>query len=175
MRRVPALLALSVLLVSCSFASKDEGPVKEKGVFPDIILENAEYLLGQSGENPIAITGGKITFYSKDNRAEMESFSFVQKDDDGNIILEGSADSGTVNTKSKKMELKGNVYLAKTDEQMEIRSDSLSFDSENEEASAEGKVVVKSDKGSFSGYDFKGDLVNMVYSFSKLDEGNIEL
>ena len=163
------------ILVSCTFSSKDDGEAGPKTIVPDIILENAVYTLGQKGENPIVIEGDKITFYSKDNRAELESFSFYQEDEDGNVVLEGSADQGLINTKNKTMELEGNVRLAKLDEEMEILAESLFFDSDREEASADGKVVVKSKEGAFKGEDFKGDLKNMVYSFAKMEDGNIEI
>ena len=163
------------ILVSCTFSSKDDGEAGPKTVVPDIILENAVYTLGQKGENPIVIEGDKITFYSKDNRAELESFSFYQEDEDGNVVLEGSADKGLINTKNKTMELEGNVRLAKLDDGMEILAESLFFDSDREEASADGKVVVKSKEGAFKGEDFKGDLKNMVYSFAKMEDGNIEI
>ncbi|MBO5769817.1 MAG: LPS export ABC transporter periplasmic protein LptC [Spirochaetales bacterium] len=170
-----AVLLSILILTSCTFSSKEDQEKGEKTAVPDIILEKAEYLLGQSGENPIIIYGDKITFYSKDNRAELDKFSFVQKADDGSIILEGSADGGLINTKTKTLNLEGNVILRKVDEGMEIISDNLIFDSENEEASADGKVMVKSKEGNFSGEDFKGDLRNMVYSFSKMEDGNINL
>lgn len=173
--RLLSLLLSILILTSCTFSSKEDQDKGEKVTVPDIILENAEYLLGQSGENPIVINGEKITFYSKDNRAELERFSFVQKDEDGSIILEGSADGGIINTKTKTMNLSGNVILRNASDDMEILAENLIYDSENDEASADGKVVIKSKEGNFSGEDFKGDLRNMVYSFSKMEDGNIEL
>lgn len=170
------LVVLSILLfTSCTFSSKEDGEVGPKTVVPDIILENAVYTLGQKDEMPIIIEGDKITFYSKDNRAELEAFTFYQKDEAGNIVLEGSANNGIINTKSKTMELSGNVRLSKLDEGMEILSEALFFDSDREEASADGKVVVKSKEGAFKGEDFKGDLKNMVYSFAKMEDGNIDI
>lgn len=169
------LLILISLLISCTFSSKEENEPREKTAYPDLVLENAEYLLGQSNERPIVVRGERITFYSKDNRAELERFSFSQEDEEGNIILQGSADEGLINTKSKTMDLKGNVFLEKPGEGMEIHAENLFFDSESEEAKADGKVVVKSKDGEFSGTDFYGDLRNMVYSFSEMEDGKIKI
>ena len=99
----------------------------------------------------------------------------AEYDEEGNIILQGSADEGLINTKSKTMDLKGNVFLEKPGEGMEIHAENLFFDSESEEAKADGKVVVKSKDGEFSGTDFYGDLRNMVYSFSEMEDGKIKI
>ena len=85
-------LFLIILLSSCSFVSEEEGSTDDT-VRPDIVLIGAEYTLGQAGENPIFIKSPRMTFYSSDNRAVTEALSFVQYDDDGNIIIEGQADS----------------------------------------------------------------------------------
>lgn len=174
MKRLIPILFI-VLLTSCTFSSKDDKPRAEKAIYPDIILEDAEYLLGQKGEEPIVIYGEKMVLYSKDNKAELEMFSFSQKDKAGNVILEGRADEGLIFTESKKMELKGNVTLIQVSEGMEIKSDSVFFDSDEEVVSAPGRVMVKSKDGSFSGRGFNGDLKNSIYSFEMLEEGNIEL
>ena len=129
----------SLLIASCSFVS-DDGTVHEKLATPDIILENAAYTLGQSNESPIFIKSSRIEFYSKDNRATTEALSFVQYNDDGNVRLEGSADKSVIDTESKRMELEGNVKLSENDSGMMIEADTLIFDSENEEITADGHV-----------------------------------
>ena len=78
------LFPLILMLASCSFVS-DDGEEHAKLATPDIILEDAEYTLGQSGENPIFIRSSHIEFYSKDERAVTESLTFVQYNEDGEI------------------------------------------------------------------------------------------
>ena len=63
MRRIFWIIAASLLIASCSFVT-DDGTEHEKLVTPDIILENATYTLGQTGEPPIFITSSRIEFYS---------------------------------------------------------------------------------------------------------------
>ena len=67
MRRILWVITVSLLMASCSFVSDDETE-HEKLVTPDIILENATYTLGQTGEPPIFIKSSRIELYSDDNR-----------------------------------------------------------------------------------------------------------
>lgn len=164
----------SLLIASCSFVS-DDGTVHEKLATPDIILENAAYTLGQSNESPIFIKSSRIEFYSKDNRATTEALSFVQYNDDGNVRLEGSADNSVIDTESKRMELEGNVKLSENDSGMMIEADTLIFDSENEEITADGHVRVVSKDGEFEGTGFAGDLMTSSYSFASIKKGVFKL
>ena len=168
------VVIVSLLLASCSFVS-DDGTVHEKLVTPDIILENAAYTLGQSGESPIFIKSSRIEFYSKDNRATTEALSFVQYNDDGNVRLEGSADNSVIYTESKRMELEGNVKLSENDSGMMIEADTLIFDSVNVEITADGHVRVVSEDGEFEGTGFAGDLMTSSYSFASIEKGVFRL
>ena len=137
--------------------------------------ENAAYTLGQSNESPIFIKSSRIEFYSKDNRATTEALSFVQYNDDGNVRLEGSADKSVIDTESKRMELEGNVKLSENDSGMMIEADTLIFDSENEEITADGHVRVVSEDGEFEGTGFAGDLMTSSYSFASIEKGVFKL
>ncbi len=161
-------------LISCTF-SENNNESHEKAVLPSLILENATYQLGQSGENPISINSARITFYSDDNSATIENFSFQQIDDDGNIAIEGRANHGELNTNTKAMNLEGEVVLMQLKEEMEIEADSLYFSPEDEEISSNDTVVVKSKSGDFAGTGFFGDLREQTYSFVSLDKGAIAL
>ncbi len=168
------LFPLILMLASCSFVS-DDGEEHAKLATPDIILEDAEYTLGQSGENPIFIRSSHIEFYSKDERAVTESLTFVQYNDDGEVRLEGSADSSEIDTGSKVMNLSGNVRLTENDSNMMIEADTLMFDSENEEMTADGHVKVVSSDGEFEGTGFAGDLKMDAYSFTTIEKGVFRL
>lgn len=161
------------MVVSCSF-NKESETKKEKMALPSIVLENATYVLGQNKQMPIDIDARKITFYSDDNKALLEDFKFSQKDEEGNIVLEGNALKGEINTSTKVLDLEGDVHLRQVQQNMEIETDILHFDSENEEISSSGFVVVKSESGSFSGKGFNGDLREQVYSFESMEQGTIE-
>ena len=174
MRRLLWVIIVSLLMASCSFVS-DDGTEHEKLVTPDIILENATYTLGQTGEPPIFIKSSMIELYSDDNRAITEALSFIQYNEDGEIRLEGSADSSEIDTESKVMKLDGNVRLAENESGMMIEADTLMFDSENDEVTADGNVKVVSDDGEFEGTGFAGDLLLSSYSFASIEKGVFRL
>ena len=104
-----------------------------------------------------------------------EALSFVQYNDDGNVRLEGSADNSVIDTESKRMELEGNVKLSENDSGMMIEADTLIFDSENEEITADGHVRVVSKDGEFEGTGFAGDLMTSSYSFASIEKGVFRL
>lgn len=170
---VPLIIVLS--LISCRFNDSDGKSRTEKIEHPDIILEEAEYKLNQLSESPIVLVGSKITFYSADHRAELESFTFYQENSDGERVMEGSADSGTVDTANETLNLSGNVMIKQQSNNIELRTDSVMIDTKNEEISSSDRVMVKSDKGTFSGLGFKGDMKRQVYTFTSLDRGEIEI
>ena len=177
MRKTLFLLVIVLLIVSS--CKKDESVVEtikdemEKGIYPDIILENAEYHIGEDGSSPIYMTAGKITFYSKDGYALVESMEFVSKDDEGNTSISGSAVKGRIDTEGSSMDLSGGVVFKDEERNMEIKAESLVFDRSEDTIVADGRVMVESKEGSFIGRDFKGDLRTGVYVFSEIEEGEL--
>ena len=177
MKRI--LFLLIFILLFLSSCKKDEGTVvsdnseREKGIYPDIILENAEYHIGEDGSDPIYLKAGKITFYSKDGYALTESMEFVSKDEKGNITISGSAGNGWIDTEGSSMNLSEGVVFKDEERNMKINADNLIFDREEDTIVADGRVMVESEEGSFIGRDFKGDLRTGVYIFSEIEEGEL--
>ena len=66
MKRI--LFLLIFILLFLSSCKKDGGTVagdnieREKGIYPDIILENAEYHIGEDGSDPVYLKAGKDYF-----------------------------------------------------------------------------------------------------------------
>ena len=177
MKRI--LFLLIFILTFLSSCKKDEGTVvsdnseREKGIYPDIILENAEYHIGEDGSDPIYLKAGKITFYSKDGYALTESMEFVSKDEKGNITISGSAGKGWIDTEGSSMNLSEGVVFKDEERNMKINADNLIFDREEDTIVADGRVMVESEEGSFIGRDFKGDLRTGVYTFSEIEKGEL--
>lgn len=177
MKRI--LFLLIFILTFLSSCKKDEGTVvsdnseREKGIYPDIILENAEYHIGEDGSDPIYLKAGKITFYSKDGYALTESMEFVSKDEKGDITISGSAGKGWIDTEGSSMNLSEGVVFKDEERNMKINADNLIFDREEDTIVADGRVMVESEEGSFIGRDFKGDLRTGVYIFSEIEEGEL--
>ena len=177
MKRI--LFLLIFILTFLSSCKKDEGTVvsdnseREKGIYPDIILENAEYHIGEDGSDPIYLKAGKITFYSKDGYALTESMEFVSKDENGDITISGSAGKGWIDTEGSSMNLSEGVVFKDEERNMKINADNLIFDREEDTIVADGRVMVESEEGSFIGRDFKGDLRTGVYTFSEIEKGEL--
>ena len=177
MKRILCLLIF--ILTFLSSCKKDEGTIvsdnseREKGIYPDIILENAEYHIGENGSDPIYLKAGKITFYSKDGYALTESMEFVSKDEKGNITISGSAGKGWIDTEGSSMNLSEGVVFKDEERNMKINADNLVFDREEDTIVADGRVVVESEEGIFIGRDFKGDLRTGVYIVSESEEGEL--
>ena len=173
------LFLLIFILPFLSSCKKDEGTVvsdnseREKGIYPDIILENAEYHIGEDGSDPIYLKAGKITFYSKDGYALTESMEFVSKDENGDITISGSAGKGWIDTEGSSMNLSGGVVFKDEERNMKISAENLIFDREEDTIVADGRVMVESEEGSFIGRDFKGDLRTGVYTFSEIEKGEL--
>ena len=106
-----ALILFILIILAFSSCKKDgetaivDKSEMEKGIYPDIILENAEYHIGENGSDPILLKAGKITFYSKDGYALTEDMTFSSQDEKGDIVFSGSAGRGMVNTDGSNMSL----------------------------------------------------------------------
>lgn len=174
MRRA-LLILIPILIISCVFNDEEGKPRAEKLAHPDIILENAVYQLSQGSGNPIVLDGEKITFYNDDHRAVLENFSFLQKDSNGEIRIEGHADKGLVNTENETLELEGNVLISENSEKLVINADQVFLDIKNKEITASGPVTVSSEAGSFYGSGFSGDLKTKKYLFSEIERGELVL
>lgn len=167
MKKALSLLLFAILLSSCHFP-ESEGSGHRDIALADMILEDAELVLGRDGENPIRIRASKISFYQAEDLALLEDISFTQEDG-----LEGSAESAELDTKNEILTLNGEAVIGKPSENLEIRSsDGIVFDSKRQEVGTEGEVMVKSDDGEFLGEGFFGDLKTESYSFERIRRGS---
>ena len=168
------LLLILILIPSCKkggdvvTAEKEE---KEKGIYPDVILENAEYHIGQEGSSPIVMKAKKITFYSKDGYALTEDMEFVSFSRDGKEEIRGSAGQGRIDTEGSSMDLWNGVVFEDKERNMKILGDTLFYDRSEDTLVADGRVVVESEEGNFTGNDFRGDLRSGVFTFLSIEEG----
>ncbi len=173
-KKVLALLLLLVLLLSsCSFDRKDERDgEKEKGIYPDVIMENADCKVGQSDNSPIAIKAKKMLLYSSDGYSLLEEFSFSSFSDSGSVETEGRATRGKIELDGSELTLSGDVTFSRPSDNMLIKAEELTYNKEKDEITTNGHVMVESEEGIIEGYDFKGDLINDVYTFSRIEKGD---
>lgn len=172
MKKIAIFLLLLFLLFSCS--KHDSSNEISTTSHPDMILNNAEYIIYQKDGNPITLHADKLEFYTEDNYAKATNLSFTTSKEDKSDLIEGTSDEGTIYIKEKIIEMTGNVEFRKIDDEMEIRSDSILYDSEKNVIESNGLVVVKSKNGSFTGKDFKGDMQKEEYTFSSIEKGELK-
>ena len=170
---IPLLMVLC-LLPSCTFERNEEVKT-EKLERPDMVLERGTMQV-HTGEEPVMLSSEKITYYSIDEYAELGPFTFSQKDKDGNIRLEGSADKGKINTKTRVLTLEGDIHMKDMESGLVLQTTGvLVFDIENEEVTTDESVMVEYEEGVFRGTGFYGNLRKEEYSFREIEEGRLEV
>ena len=175
MKRFLILLLASILLLpSCTFDRREEEK-SEKLERPDMVLERGTMQV-HTGDEPIMLSSERITYYSIDEYAELDAFTFSQKDSDGNIRLEGSADRGRINTSTRVLTLEGEIHLKDIESGLTLQTDGvLIFDIENEEVTTDESVMVEYKDGIFKGRGFYGNLRKEEYSFKEIEEGRLNV
>lgn len=169
------LIFASITLSSCSFIGDDKAdgaitPIEN----PDLVLTNATYTLGQSGEHPLFITGTKMTIWEKDHTAYLEDFTFYQLDEKGERSLTGKAKNAKVDTEKKTCSLTGDVTMQETEHGYKIVGEDIFFDSETQNVTGNGQIVVDFDGGHIEGSDFQADLKKGVFLFGKIGQGSVD-
>lgn len=168
-------MILASLLISCSLSHEEE-LVKRTLDLPDLALVNAEYVLKDDKEDPIAITAGEILLYDQTNTALITDFTFVQRDSGGTITLSGRADSAEANTKSLDARLIGSVTITDHENDLVIMAEELTF-LHKEQLVFSGKgqlatILYSTDKR-IEGYGLDGDLSSSTFSFEQIVTGVI--
>ena len=113
MKRFLILFFLSLLFLSS--CQKEEGSIvdgekKEVGKYPDVILENSRYIIGEEGSEPLELYAKKITFYSEESFALVEDMTFTTK---GERVISGSAGEGSTQRKMKSISFLGSLSWMK--------------------------------------------------------------
>lgn len=168
-------MVLALLLVSCSLSTEAE-LVKRTLELPDLALVNAQYVLKDSGKDPITITAGAISLFDVDNSARINDFTFHQRDSEGVITLSGSADRAEANTKSLDAHLIGTVIIHDYANDLVITADELTY-LHNEQrvygdATQMATITYSTDKR-IEGYGLDGDLSSSTFSFDRIVTGVI--
>ena len=173
-RFIILMLSAMLLLPSCTF-DRNEEVKSEKLERPDMVLERGTMQI-HTGDEPVILSSDLITYYSIDEYAELGAFSFSQKDSDGNIRLEGSADKGRIDTGTRVLTLEGEIHLKDIESGLTLQTEGvLIFDIENEEVTTDDSVMVEYEEGIFRGTGFYGNLKKEEYSFRKIEEGRLNV
>lgn len=161
-----------ILLSSCSFLDdKEKSDIIEH---PDIILLDATYVVNREGNTKINLSSSQIEIFNRRNltTAEQSTFNFVDKS--GKVIIEGSCEEISINTKTNDVELNGNVYFKILDPVLEISCDSLSWSNkQNIISTNDNDVNVKSDVGLFIGSGLSLNIDTRYFEFKEITKGEL--
>ena len=174
---VLCLILIIILFTSLSCRSKD---IVEENIdigeieHPDLIFEDVNYTIGESGISPIYIKAKFIKVYQEKQLTVLEDISFIQKDDNKNVIMTGSCDEAKIENKSYNITLSGKVIINRPLDKLTIKSDNLDFDYQNQTIKTDKDVILKYNEGNeIDGTGLTCDFLNSIYEFDRINKGTI--
>jgi len=170
------MLGIAVLVyafTSCSL--QDDGPVFSSRDLehPDMVMYDADYLLGMAKRQPIFIHAEIIELY-QDGLALLESIEFIQKAQDGSISITGSADFGKINTDTNDAKLTGRVIVSNIADDIRVEAEELNWNHAERLLSCpldKAATVNYSDHYTITGYGFTGDFTSATFEFARVEQG----
>lgn len=168
------LAALTILflfaMVSCSKISS-EIPIGEQEL-PDMVLQDAKYILGQENEEPLIMQARTITIYKTERGTTLEKVSFSRGEN-----LSGSCRKAVINSDNTHASLSGDVTIHKSDSDNDItiEAQEIVWDEEENTISCEGEVLVIYGDGTRIRADrFFAAFDEDLYEFGRIIEGTME-
>ena len=168
------LLALLLLcltsMVSCSRISSDI-PIGEQEL-PDMVLNDARYILGQEKEDPLVMQARTITIYKTEKGTTLEDVSFSRGEG-----LYGSCGKAVINSDNNHATLSGGVTIHQSDDDNDttIVADEIVWDEEENSIQCEGEVLVTYGDGTtIRAYHFYAAFDENLYEFGSIIEGTME-
>ena len=168
------LAALTILflfaMVSCSKISSGI-PIGEQEL-PDMVLQDAKYILGQENENPLIMQAKTITIYKTERDTTLEKVSFSRGDN-----LSGSCNLAVINSDNNHAVLSGDVTIHKSDSDnnITIETQEIVWDDEENTITCEGEVlVIYGDGTRIRAERFYAAFDEDLYEFGRIIEGTME-
>lgn len=174
-RRALIGMVIASLLISCSLSTEAE-LVRHTLDLPDLALVDAEYVLKDARQDPIAIKARTISLYDATNTAHLTDFTFSQRDSKGAVTLTGQADRAEANTKSFDATLSGNVMIVDHVNDLQIAADQLLYRHDDKLIKAESDqlvTIVYGEGKRVEGYGLDGELGHSIFSFDRIVTGVI--
>lgn len=148
-RRRRFLAVGALLLAGCSFDYSD-GEVGETGeeAIPQVELLDVTMVIVRN--NRLELTARRIASFPEEGYQEFAGLAFREFGPEGDLRLEGEAESGILDLESEDVELMGTVRFYSTVEEASIESEFLSWDADARvlTAPADRPVVLTRDDGS---------------------------
>ncbi len=178
-RDLLSLLSAAVLLIfvfaasGCSFNYQSEDS-REESDRPDYILYNTDYTVSRAGNDRITFSAQKAVFYTARSKVYLDGVTFVQQDEEGTVLTEGSCARCEIETNTNDAVLSGNVQLTSYSEKTSISAEILYWEHKTSRLSSDPEAVVTiqyRDGSTISGKDFHGDFDLRLFEFAEVTEG----
>ncbi|NCB00583.1 MAG: LPS export ABC transporter periplasmic protein LptC [Spirochaetia bacterium] len=168
------ILIISLFSYSCSI-DEAEAQLGMKGIaYPDIQLQEANYQISRGDNNPIFVKGKTIEIYKEINKTYITEASFIQYNNEKEILLKGNFGRGEIDTLTNDIELENSVSLTIYPDELLIQGISLTYFSENKIVKGkENEVITLTNKKGdiLKGKGFEGNIEKVTFEFSQLEEG----
>jgi len=170
------LVVLVVIVSSCELDSETAATGSDTIEHPDMVLFDADYVLGLAGSQPILIHAATIEIHGARQQAVLSEVTFEQYGSDGLVSFSGTARTMAVDTDTNDATLTGDIVVTNHRADVEIKADSLSWSHEHRllTGPADGTVVL--DHGGryhLTGTGFSGDFGNAIYEFATIGQGEV--
>jgi LPS export ABC transporter protein LptC len=167
-----AVLAVFFPLWGCSF---DYGMTTLEGEYPDLVMEDADYVRVRDGDPIVRIKAKQVERYDKRQTMELKNFSFEQFEDHGETVnAVGHAGNAAVDLNSGDVRLSGKVTISVDSEDLIIETDAIEWKDKERSLTSQEDVEVdiyRSDGTSFTGRGFSANLRSRTWGFSGGAEG----
>jgi len=157
------LISLFVCLCSCN---KNLIQQSEQERYPDLVLKDAKYSFGRSGDHPITFTADEVVIYS--DYTQLKNVTF----DSPEAFISGHCDDVTVTDDNNLAKLKGNVRLVKSDDDVIIECNQLDWDNKEGLITCKEEVELNYGGGTYiRAIGFSGHTKSNGYVFERILEG----
>ncbi|MDR1107727.1 MAG: LPS export ABC transporter periplasmic protein LptC [Spirochaetaceae bacterium] len=146
-----------------------------EGEYPDLVMENTDYVRVRNGDPVVRIKAKQVERYDKRQTMELKNFSFEQFEEHGaKVNAVGQAGTAAVDMDSGDVRLGGKVTISVDSEDLIIETDAIEWKDKERSLSSQEDVAVdiyRSDGTSFTGKGFSANLRSRTWNFTSGAEG----
>ncbi|NLY07271.1 MAG: LPS export ABC transporter periplasmic protein LptC [Spirochaetales bacterium] len=166
-------LFLVLLLSSCT-ESSTQAASSSQIERPDMEFSTVTYSLGQSEFPPVIMTASSMQIYEDEGVAILNDVSFIQKNSEKLIIMQGSCDDAKVNTRTYSAVLGGEVSIQRPDDGLAIKGSDITWDNDLQRISTDKSFILLYDSDSeIQGIGLTCDFRTSTYEFDTITEGRL--
>lgn len=165
---------MTVLISSCSLDYGKQTVVEND--IPEITFSNAKMQRIENNKISMELNAGKLEQYKNSDVSFARRIDFKTWDDNGETETAGKCDLISINSRSKKYALFGNIFVELPGEKMTMNAKSLLWYGDREQlVSGKNDIVsIVRDDIKIDGTGFSASGISRSFSFSGNIEGEIE-